>query len=272
MRVNRTDWALREWGMEEYTGITDEIAQRIDEAGGSIEVGAVVHEIVKQFGVRESSVLAYTAAPMFVVESDRIRLRRDDELFAAQGTLTDCTGAFRSSEGTISLLLPVDTESLRGSGRPIDGPIAAAIGVTPGHRSAFSHEHGVLNISWPMSAAFGPSLGSVRVLAANGGVIEGDRVRLDFDLRPRRVSAEMVPQDLSVFENVETIRLLTGISVEMDQALVVIADAIDASPANVRHALVGRGDAELADLLSVPKADPQLQATLSDLARMISER
>ena len=75
-----------------------------------------------------------------------------------------------------------------------------------------------------------------------------------------------------MFEDVETIRLLTGISVEMDHALVVIADAIGASPANVRHALVGRGDAELADLLPVPKADPQLQATLSDLARMIVGR
>ena len=52
--------------------------------------------------------------------------------WSAQGTLGDCTGAFRSSEGIISLLVPVDTELLRGSGRSIDGPVAAAIGVTAG--------------------------------------------------------------------------------------------------------------------------------------------
>ena len=272
VRINRTDWALSAWGMEEYTSIASEIAQRIDEAGGSIEVGAVVHEIVRQFGVHEHSVLVYAAAPMFVIESDRIRLRRDDEDFVAEGALGDCTGAFRSSEGIISLLVPVDTELLRGSGRSIDGPVAAAIGVRPGHLGAFSHEHGVLKISWPMSAGFGPSLGSVRVLVANAGAIEGDRVRFDFDLRPGHVSAERVPQNLSVFQDVETIRLLTGISVDMDHALVIVADAIGASPANVQPALRGRGDAELADLLPVPKADPQLQATLSDLAGMIAGR
>ena len=73
MRVNRTEWALAAWGLEEYTGITDEIAQRIDEAGGQIELNAVVKEIVRQFGVQENSVFAYAAAPMFVVEGDHIR-------------------------------------------------------------------------------------------------------------------------------------------------------------------------------------------------------
>ena len=183
MRVNRTDWALRAWGMEEYTGITDEIAQRIEEAGGDIEVAAVVHDIVRQFGVKEHSVLAYTAAPKFVVEGDRIRLRMGDEPIEAGGTLENCAGAFRCSERSISLLLPADAELLRGSGRPLSGPVAAALGVSPGRPRSFLHAAGALGVTWPITSAMGPSLGSARVVATNAGAAAGERVRLDFDLK-----------------------------------------------------------------------------------------
>ena len=135
MRVNRTEWALAAWGLEEYTGITDEIAQRIDEAGGQIELNAVVKEIVRQFGVQENSVLAYTAAPMFVIEGDRIRMRRANEPIEVGGTLESCAGAFRCSERSISLLVPADAELLRGSGRPLSGPVAAALGVSLADRA-----------------------------------------------------------------------------------------------------------------------------------------
>ena len=90
MRVNRTDWALRAWELEEYTGITDEIAQRIEEADGQANLDAVVNEVVRQFNVKEFSVLAYTTAPMFLVENGLIRLRGDDEPFEVNGSLEEC--------------------------------------------------------------------------------------------------------------------------------------------------------------------------------------
>src|SRR5829696_5062340 len=85
MRVNRTEWGLRSWGLEEYTGITDEIAQRIEEAGGRARLDSIISDVVRQFGVKEGSVQIYAEAPMFVLEDGWIRLRRQDEPFKPQG-------------------------------------------------------------------------------------------------------------------------------------------------------------------------------------------
>ncbi len=270
VRVNRTDWALRAWNLEEYSGITDEIAQRIGEAGGDVEVGAVVHEIARQFGVRENSVLVYTTAPMFAIEGTRIRLRRDDEPFEVGGTLSSCAGAFRLSQHAVSMVVQVDTDLLRGSGRALRGPIAAALGVSPGQPRSFRHIEGVLRVTWPMTSALGPSLGSLRRLASLAGAVAGDGVRLDFNLTQGTVSAERIPQDLGGYQDVEAIRLLTGIETGLDDAIAAVAEAIDASPINVRGPLIERGDAQLAELLPTPDVDPQLESTLTDLARMMS--
>ena len=270
VRVNRTDWALRAWGMEEYTGITDEIAQRIETAGGEVEVDAVVHEIVSQFGVKENSVRMYTAAPMFVVEGGRIRLRTANEPFHVEGGLETCAGAFRSSGRSVSLLIPADAVLLRGSGRPLSGPVAAALGVSPGRPRSFLHASGVLRVTWPIAAAVGPSLGSARVMATNAGATAGERVRLDFDLEQGRVTAERVPQEVASHEGMEAIRLLTGIIADSENALAVVADALDVSPANVRRVLIERGDTDLAALLPIPVVDAHLGSTLSDLAQLIA--
>ena len=251
VRVNRTDWALRAWGMEEYTGIVEEIAQRIEEAGGDIEVAAVVREVVRQFDVKENSVLAYTAAPMFVVEGDRIRLRTGNEPIDVGGSLENCAGAFRSSERSVSLLIPVDAELLRGSGRPLSGPVAAALGVSPGRPRSFLHAAGAISVTWPMTSAMGPSLGSARIMATNAEATAGERVRLDFDLEHGRVSAERVPQELDSYQDAEAIRLLTGISADLGGALVALAHAIGVPPANVRRALVERGDTDVVSLVPV---------------------
>src|SRR5205085_9586971 len=51
MRVSRTRWALRDWGLEEYTGIAEEIAQRIEEWGGRAKLQKLIDEQVPLFGV-----------------------------------------------------------------------------------------------------------------------------------------------------------------------------------------------------------------------------
>ncbi|MCY4522849.1 MAG: hypothetical protein OXC13_18995 [Caldilineaceae bacterium] len=271
MRVNRTDWALRAWELEEYTGITDEITQRIEEAGGQASLDALVNEVVRQFNVKEFSVLAYTSAPMFLVENGLIRLRGDDEPFEVNGSLQECTGAFRSSERTVSLLISADAQLLRGSSRMLNGPVAVVLGVVPGQPRSFSHADGVLNVTWPMTSAMGPSLGSVRVIATKIGATASDRIRLDFDIEDGKVNAECVPRELDSYEKAEAIRLLTGISTDLDGVLDAIAEATDTSPTNARYTLQKRGDADLVSLLPVPEVDPQLESTLSDLARMISQ-
>ena len=168
--------------------------------------------------------------------------------------------------------MPVDSDVLRGSGRPLSGTVAAALGVVPGQPRTFLHGDGGLKVTWPVTSAFGPSVGSVRVLASDAGAIEGDRIRLDFDMEQDSVSAERVPQDLDGYEALEAIRLLTGISADLERAREMLADAIDARPANVQRTLVERGDGEVAGLLPKHAVDPQLESRLSDLAQLIHQR
>ena len=270
IRVNRTEWALREWGLEEYTGITDEIAQRIEEAGGTVSVSVVVQDIVSQFRVKENSVLAYLAAPMFVTEGEHVRLRRNDEPFEVNASFERCTGAFHSSIGCVSLLIPVDAELLRGSGRPMSAPVAAAVGVSPGTPRSFSHADGELTVSWPVTSAAGPTLGSARVIAARAGASQGDGVRLDFHSEQGLVRAERVPYEVASLDTIEAIRLLTGMTVESGSELTSVARAVGIEPADVRKVLVARGDSELASLLPMALPDPGLESTLLDLAKTIS--
>jgi DNA-directed RNA polymerase specialized sigma24 family protein len=269
MRVNKTHWALRTWGLEEYTGITDEIAQRIEEAGGQINLQVVIQAVAQQFSLKESSVTAYSAAPMFVVEDDIIRLRRDGEPIEVGERLKEVAGVYRTAENRISLLVVVDREVLRGSGRPLGRAVAVALGVKPSGRRKFQYENGELTISWPLTSAFGPSLGSVRALVEQAGAVKGERIRLDFDLDDEQVAAERVPHDLNSVDPTEALRLLTGIQADVEDGALAVARAIDSSPANCRGVLNERGDKEVLELLPSGDIDPLLESTLSDLATAI---
>ena len=59
VRADRDNWGLEEWVDDEYSGIVDEILQRLDEDGGTTTVHRLVTEIPAQFGVSESSVRSY---------------------------------------------------------------------------------------------------------------------------------------------------------------------------------------------------------------------
>ena len=81
VRINKqSQFALPEWGFDEYTGIADEIAQEIERCSGIADAEHLVRIISSTYGVAESSVRAYLAAPMFVRSSGgAIRLRDDND-------------------------------------------------------------------------------------------------------------------------------------------------------------------------------------------------
>ncbi len=265
VRVNRGEWALRAWGLEEYTGITDEIAQRIAEAGGRARLVDVVEELVNQFDVKERSVKVYAEAPMFVLESGWVRLRSEAEPFPILQDLTTCPGVYKWSTERTSVLVQVDGEALRGSGRPFPAAVAAAFGVMPGKSRSFVWDDGCLTVQWSMTAALGPSLGSVRALAREAHAREGDSLRLDFKPLSERVGFVLVPHSLEGFPAPFTIRLLTGLPSESDP-LGQLASALTVAPSDVKRVLIERGDDLVADLLPAADLDSSLEAALADLA------
>jgi hypothetical protein len=270
MRVNRRQWALREWGLEEYTGIADEIAQRIREWGGKASVQTLVDELVRQFGVSANSVRVYVDAPMFVRENGSVRMRRDDEPYMIDEELVSCRGAFRVGPSVISYLLPVDKDVLRGSGRGCPAGLAAALGVGPGTPRSFRAADGpLLLVSWPETSALGPALGSTRGFADAVGAEVGDYLRLQFDSTLETVRAARVTANFSeVLTPEEAVEVLTGSHAGGD-VRTVLANAIGVSPANVDAALRRRGDDRIADILPPPVIDSGLSDALHELSRAL---
>ena len=66
-----------EWGLEEYSGISEEIRQRIERGGGRASVTAIISEFTTTFGVSESSVRSYLKGVLFSVKGDVVSLVED---------------------------------------------------------------------------------------------------------------------------------------------------------------------------------------------------
>lgn len=274
MRTSRTAWALRSWGLEEYTGITDEIAQRIQEWGGKAKLSDLVDELVRQFGVSPGSVKVYADAPMFVHENGYVRLRDRGDLHELNADITDCRGLFLDNPGMISFRVIVDSELLRGSGRVCPEPLAACLGVTPDSYRLFAHGSGTVKVSWPKTSAFGPSLGSLRALAGEVGAAEGDLLRLTFDVTEETcAAARVVVNDLPAMELSDVVEALTGIrNAAAADLRPRLARAMGVAVEALMPTLQMRGESELMALLPADAPDEALQEALAGLADLFDSR
>ena len=118
VRVGRREWGLAEWGLEEYSGIAEEIAERIERGGGRARLADVVAEVAR-FGVKDASVRVYAEVPMFVIEGEWIRLSGEDERARADDGVCEARQTYRLGPTTIAYVAEVDHDTLRGSGKGI---------------------------------------------------------------------------------------------------------------------------------------------------------
>jgi hypothetical protein len=250
-------FGLAEWGLEEYSGIAQEIRERIERQGGSAEVDALVAEFVSKFGVSETSVRMYAASPAFVLDDGWVRLRRDDEPFETASRISSVKGLFIDAEGDVIVHLEVDRDVLRGSGRQFYAGAATALGVSPGERREFAGGNGTrVVVSWPTTSVMGPALGSVRSFALELGLVEGERLRVILEADDGTCRGERVEAD--------TLRGLTGLECAEGDDLATVAAAIGVATSEVRIALRDRGDYEVLALL------PELDVS-EDLVDAITE-
>ena len=255
VRTDRRRTGLRRWGLEEYSGIVDEIEEEIERRGGEADVDDLVRTITTQFGLRIGSVISYTTVPRFVIESRRIRVRRAEEPYVPTRTLFDEAGAFLIDDDRCSYRLRVDGDVLRGSGRSLPQGVGAWLGVQPGARRRVRLPDGdLLLVSWPESALLGPALGSLRRQAIALGAEDGDYLLLVFDRASDGVEADVVRRvDLDAATDWRRGSLLTGLratdEAEFEQALAFALGAFSA--AELRRRCRSRGEQELAELLRV---------------------
>jgi len=272
-RVTKNEWALRVWGLPEYTGIADKIAEEIEKQGGTALLAKLVDMIASQFGVAARSVRAYAQTPRFVVQGEIIRLRAATEPVVVSAQIADAKGCFQVSATSVSFCLGVDKEVQRGSGRSLPMAVAAFVGVVPGKERRFhtlQTPHGdVLSVvvTWPIDSVSGPTLGSTRTLVVDTGAEEGDLLRLQFDRVAGTVHAvRLIPKELNEAARIVRLSALTGIMGLDDlTAPDLIAAAIGVAKSEVRSRLHRRGDDSLVELLPVTSVDPELDAALAEL-------
>ena len=270
-RVGKNQWALRDWGLNEYTGTADEIAEEIGRLGGAVSLALLAEELASRFGISQSSVRAYAQTARFVVEGGMVRLRAPGDGFRDSATIADTKGCFQDSPESVTFCIVVDKEVLRGSGRAIPVAVAGFLGLTPGTDRRFQATHagedaGTVALTWPLDSVVGPTLGSTRRVADRAEAADGDRLRLRFDRAEGRLDVVRIPANTELSNPLDRLSALTGLEA-LDNSNVFdrLAASIGVDSTQLRSQLDRRGDHHLIELLPVTIIDDDLQAALAEL-------
>ena len=171
MRRGLKRYGLRRWGGEEYTTIKDEIEQEIERRGGAASVEDLVETLCAQFGVSESSVRAYASDAPFERNSQGLIVIATGPAQYERHAIEDTRGCFRVGTDWAWRLV-VDSEVLRGSGRPIPLAVVQTAGLEPGDRHVMATPVGDVLIRYGRQ----PTIGSLRRAALHVAAHEGDRL------------------------------------------------------------------------------------------------
>ena len=263
VRVNRTEWALASWGLPEYSSIAMSIRDLVSQAGEPVHIEEVITRIQNDFGAAESSIRAYCYAPMFVVEGGWVSLRYDLDTFTYPNTSPrTARGVFVLGPGRVSLLVEVNEDLLRGSGRSIPMVVGAVLGVPINQELTFSNESGAsVTVTYPETSFLGPTIGSTRSLAESVGAKLGQYLTVTLD----RCAISVTGMATSMDEHLPSWQLvarLTGI--EASSGIKGLASALDCNVGEVRASLRSRGDD------AVAQAIPAESSTASGLDEALS--
>lgn len=277
-RVTKNEWALRAWGLDEYAGIADEIAEEVGRQGGAASLAHLVEALTSRFGIAETSVRAYAQTPRFVVDGGVVRLRRLNEPVVVSAEIGDAKGCFQDSPDSLLFNITVDKELLRGSRRLLPNAVAAFVGLVPGAERQFRISPGddMLTVvtTWPVNSLAGPTLGSIRALALQTGASEGDLLRLRFDRAEGSVEVVRVNlQELKGAVPLAQLSLLTGLDgIDSTNAIDRVAVSVGVDRSRLRAQLHHRGDGFLVGLLPAPQVDANLEEALAELGHALAPK
>ena len=202
-RVGKLHFGLSDWEHDEYTTVSDEIAQEIERQGGEATLSHLVDMISRTYGVSESSIRAYAMTRRFVrTQRGTYRVASPDEIRADTRPIHLTRGCYRL-DGCWSVRLKITGETLRGSGTTAPESFVALFGIRPDESKELTCDYGQVNVAWGFSSA---TLGSLRLVVEQLGGCEGDLLfvkaagpdRLEFELVPRSAIGDLSsPSDLA---------------------------------------------------------------------------
>lgn len=155
-RVDRDRWALKEWGMDAYSGIRSIIRELVAHGGGRAKLTDVVEYITARYSVSGSSVTAYAGAAPFSITEGIVQLATVEQ------------GARRAPDRTRRLFrrpdawayrVRISTDHLRGSGSVAPQAIATILDLHAGDTRQLDSSLGPQAVAW---TGLQPSFGTIR--------------------------------------------------------------------------------------------------------------
>lgn len=240
VRASKQTWALRRWGIDEYTGLASEIAARIDAHRRPVSTRVIVDDLISRFpDVSESSIRSYLGAPGFVIEKGTVRRRKKADGWAPVAPLNTVRAVFRNGPNEIRVALTVDADLLRGSGQSLHPALATALGLHPGDELTFTGTT-TITVYWRTLSPHGASVGSLRALAGTLNSTRGDTLVLVFNTADSTVDATLIGAQ---HDNNQRLRVLLGASADDPRA--ALARALTCTPEQLRPLLARRGETQL---------------------------
>lgn len=270
IRVSRKEWALESWGLSEYSSIAISIRKVLNRQKQPVLVEEIVGLLSKDMGLKESSIRAYCQAPMFIIENGAVRLRRGDERYEYDNvSLRKAKGVFALGPLRASLLIEVDSELLRGSGRLLTFAAGSVLEIAPNQSLTFTSRDGdVVTVTFPETSIMGPLIGSLRSLAISSNAKIGDQLTVTLDRADMSVSA--VATDLTQHEPGWPL-VLRLIGLCNGEGLEELAAALQTEKGQVRALLRKRGDHIVADALPERKDSSELDRALASLEAQLQQ-
>ncbi len=269
VRIERSKWGLRAWGLPEYAGIASAISEELFQNGPSLRIDELATRLSAAWGMAENSVIALCNAPRFVVEHGLVRHRRDDDPFPVSSDLSQACGVFKPSENEVSVLIHIDHDLLRGSGRSVAEEVAGLLALRPGDSRAYEADAGTVRLTWPDTSIRGPAIGSLRIHAEELGARVGDRLRITFHREARSADVHLLAKkQVDALVGDLLLREVTGLKGRGQELLSRVAAAVESDTAGLVRFLRRRGDAELADHVPSPGTSPALEAEIDRLGRV----
>ncbi|MVZ89015.1 hypothetical protein GQF49_00695 [Microbacter sp. ANSKLAB05] len=251
-RVDRDGWALREWGMEAYSGIRSIIRELVGRGGGRVRLDDVVEYITARYSVSSSSIIAYAGAVPFITIDGVVQLDSGDR--AARKAPENTRRMFRRVDGW-AYRVKVTTDHLRGSGTVAPVAVATITNLKAGQSIQLDSRLGPQTVSW---TGIQPAFGTIRRFLMEEDVATGTEVFLVIN-DDRTFEFECAPE-LEGSPLRDALSLVASPAVtDADEARVALARAIklpDDSPVN---SIIGgyrsRGDDDVADLILAARED-----------------
>lgn len=174
-------WALKEWGLQEWTNLSDFLLQRIADNGGEVPLEQLKEE-AQRFGISEHSVGFYVSGPEYVLEDGIVRVNTETPV--NDRTPEESKGMYFHDDAWM-LLVTVTDDHLRGSGSAVPLGVAALYGLEFNEPFEIPSRLGPQTLRW---GRVNCSLSTIRRFLEPMGVRSGDRVWFvfgdEFDILP----------------------------------------------------------------------------------------